>query len=112
MNRRTLLKGLVATTAGLLIPEAVAVEPERRIWAFPTNPLGGRGARATIVTIDEAAFMPPLAQSNHLYMGSDPGRPERFVAMSYDEYERRMARFWLTTPPSLGRLTLFEIVAR
>ena len=34
MNRRDLIKGLVATAAGILVPSAVAAEPERRIWAL------------------------------------------------------------------------------
>lgn len=34
MDRRSFLKGLVATAAGVLIPASVAAEPERRIWAL------------------------------------------------------------------------------
>lgn len=34
IDRRTFLKGLVATAAGVLVPGAVAAEPERRIWAL------------------------------------------------------------------------------
>jgi hypothetical protein len=34
VNRRTLLKGLVATAAGVLVSEEVLAEPERRIWAL------------------------------------------------------------------------------
>jgi len=39
--RRTVLKGLVAGVAGLLVPRAGVVEADdaRRIWAFPRNPL-------------------------------------------------------------------------
>lgn len=57
LSRRTLLKGLAATATGLLLPADVAAEPERRVWAFPTNPLGGRGARATFTMTDEAGFL-------------------------------------------------------
>lgn len=31
-SRRTFLKGMVATAAGILVPIEVAAEPERRIW--------------------------------------------------------------------------------
>lgn len=34
LDRRTFLKGLVATAAGVLVPGHVAAEPERRIWAL------------------------------------------------------------------------------
>jgi hypothetical protein len=34
MDRRTFLKGLVATAAGVLVPGHVAAEPERRVWAL------------------------------------------------------------------------------
>jgi hypothetical protein len=34
MDRRTFLKGLVATAAGVLVPGHVAADPERRIWAL------------------------------------------------------------------------------
>lgn len=34
MDRRTFLKGLVATAAGVLIPGEVAAEPARRVWAL------------------------------------------------------------------------------
>jgi len=41
MNRRSFLKRALALSAsGLLLPETVAAEPKRRVWAFPTNPLG------------------------------------------------------------------------
>ncbi len=39
MNRRTFLKGLVAGTAGILIPREVMAEPERRIWALDSTML-------------------------------------------------------------------------
>lgn len=39
MNRRAFLKGVALTAGGILAPEAVAAEPERRIWAFPRNPV-------------------------------------------------------------------------
>jgi hypothetical protein len=34
MNRRTLLKGFIATAAGVLVADDVLAEPERRIWAL------------------------------------------------------------------------------
>jgi hypothetical protein len=34
ISRRTLLKGLAATAAGVLVSEEVLAEPERRIWAL------------------------------------------------------------------------------
>jgi hypothetical protein len=45
LSRRTLLKGMVATAAGLLLPVDVAAEPERRIWALDQT-MVGRGAGA------------------------------------------------------------------
>jgi hypothetical protein len=37
VDRRTFLRGLVATAAGVLIPASVAAEPERRIWALDST---------------------------------------------------------------------------
>jgi hypothetical protein len=37
LSRRSLLKGMIATAAGVLIPEHVAAEPERRIWALDST---------------------------------------------------------------------------
>jgi hypothetical protein len=37
MDRRTFLKGLVATAAGVLVPGAVLAEPERRVWALDST---------------------------------------------------------------------------
>jgi hypothetical protein len=37
LNRRTFLKGLVATTAGVIVPQQVMAEPERRIWALDST---------------------------------------------------------------------------
>ena len=34
MNRRTFLKGIAATAAGILIPDYAAAEPHRRVWAL------------------------------------------------------------------------------
>ena len=34
MNRRTFLSGLLATSAGVLVPQVVLAEPERRVWAL------------------------------------------------------------------------------
>lgn len=42
LSRRTFLKGMVATAAGLLIPAEVAAEPERRLWALDQTMLGQR----------------------------------------------------------------------
>lgn len=59
MNRRSFLKGLVATGAGILVPAAVSAEPERRIWQLDqtmlARPLLRKGDLIRVV-IDEASF--------------------------------------------------------
>jgi hypothetical protein len=40
LTRRDLLKGMAATAAGILLPERVAAEPERRIWALDRTMAG------------------------------------------------------------------------
>lgn len=54
MNRRTFFKGLAATAAGVLIPEQVLAEPERRIWALDRTmvPLG-RGKKESMTFWDD-----------------------------------------------------------
>jgi len=42
VNRRQLLGGFVASVAGLLIPEALAAEPERRVFALDRTMLDPR----------------------------------------------------------------------
>lgn len=37
LSRRTFLKGLVATAAGILVPAEVLAEPERRVWALDST---------------------------------------------------------------------------
>lgn len=61
LSRRTFLKGLVVTTAGLLLPAEVAAEPTRRIWQLDQTHLG-QGDRVWRQIYDETAFF------------SDPGR--------------------------------------
>jgi hypothetical protein len=39
LNRRIFLKSLVVTAAGVLIPQHVAAEPERRVWALDRDML-------------------------------------------------------------------------
>lgn len=56
LSRRSFVRAALGGAA-LFLPEAVAAEPERRVWAFPANPIGGRGARATFTMTDEAGFL-------------------------------------------------------
>jgi hypothetical protein len=58
MDRRSFLKGLVATAAGVLVPGAVLAEPERRVWA-----------------LDQTMVQPKLP----LDIGIDPGYDEAVV---------------------------------
>jgi hypothetical protein len=58
MNRRSFLKGLVATAAGVLVAEDVAAEPRRRLFPLDRTMISGRGGRATVAVIDEYAEFP------------------------------------------------------
>ena len=42
MNRRIFLTGIAATAAGILVPQAVLAEPERRVWALDQTMTDGR----------------------------------------------------------------------
>jgi hypothetical protein len=41
MDRRSFLKGLVATAAGVLVPSEVLAEPDRRVWALDRTMVAG-----------------------------------------------------------------------
>lgn len=56
MNRRTFLKGLVATAAGVLVAPDVLAEPERRVFALDQTMLG-RGARSSGYLVDESLLI-------------------------------------------------------
>lgn len=56
MNRRDFLKGLVATSAGVLIPGDV--DPTKKIYALDSTMIPrGRGERARLMVFDEAAHI-------------------------------------------------------
>lgn len=59
MNRRSFLKGLAGVGAALVLPPTLGenAEAARRFWALDQT-MVGRGARASFVVIDEAAFIP------------------------------------------------------
>jgi hypothetical protein len=74
MDRRTFLKGLVATAAGVLVPGAVLAEPERRVWA-----------------LDQTMAQP----KGSLYAAIDPGYLDGvawletgFTEMDFQQYNR------------------------
>lgn len=52
LSRRSLLKGFVATAAGLLLPETVAAEPGRRIWALDRTMIAPRRGGIMFIMLD------------------------------------------------------------
>lgn len=67
IDRRTFLKGLVATAAGVLVPGAVLAEPERRVWALDRTMVA---AERTVV---------------HVQWDADPLRWAYSVNFRYDD---------------------------
>lgn len=59
MDRRTFLKGLVATAAGVLVPGSVAAEPDRRVWALDRTMV----AAPTYTIRESGSLFPILAGS-------------------------------------------------
>jgi hypothetical protein len=52
MNRRTFLRGLLLTAAGLAVPPLALDKPVRRLWALDGTMLGAEAAQPEIVTVD------------------------------------------------------------
>jgi hypothetical protein len=61
MDRRSFLKGLVATAAGVLVPGQVLAEPERRVWALDR----------TMVTPPAGEWVPYRGELTRTYLETD-----------------------------------------
>lgn len=74
LTRRTLLKGLAVTAAGLLIPAEVLAEPERRVWALDSTQMGFTDLADTPVspiTRGSLVFGPDILRYDRLFPRTD-----------------------------------------
>jgi hypothetical protein len=82
MNRRTFLKGLVATTAGVLIPQQVEAEPE-----LPYSPWGTVSINGVRHNIEDLYKEPEAEEAQHGDWFQDPSSLHVWV-YSRTEWER------------------------